>query len=275
MWQVRGGVPYSAEEDGATLVAYARRDLAPGEALTLNYAPRGFDAQWDVVRRRAFLFETRHFWCRCVRCEVEAAAAGEYVAADEAAVRAAAKAKAKANKGGAFAVYDLDEAAEAAAGRSAAMQEALEELSVASGSAGSPNGAQRAQDGEYAVIARAAGSSRASRMRKWLPLALALGATGGVAAAAAYLPPEVVAQVRARAAEKLAEALQLRARVGEKVVEAWAGVLQRVNERVPQVRAKAAEVTAKVAEVTAKATAKVTEATTKVLQRVRARGIQS
>ena len=73
----------------------------------------------------------------------------------------------------------------------------------------------------------------------------------------------------------MAEALQLRARVGEKVVEAWAGVLQRVNERVPQVRAKAAEVTAKVAEITAKATAKVSEATTKVLQRVRARGIQS
>ena len=55
------------------LVAYARRDIHPGERLSFCYG----DAElmtWEVARRRAHLLEKYGFTCGCERCVREAAA---------------------------------------------------------------------------------------------------------------------------------------------------------------------------------------------------------
>ena len=70
------GMPFDVEKDGGVIVAYALRDLAPGDRLTFNYASTSMSTageEWPVNRRRQFLLEKMGFVCGCQRCEQEAA----------------------------------------------------------------------------------------------------------------------------------------------------------------------------------------------------------
>ena len=69
------GMPFDIATDGGVAIAYAKRDLQPGEALTFNYcgASMATDEWSDVVKRRAFLWEKMGFVCGCERCVSESA----------------------------------------------------------------------------------------------------------------------------------------------------------------------------------------------------------
>ena len=47
-------------------------DVAAGEPLTICYGAKEL-VGWDVAKRRAYLEKHNGFFCRCVRCELEAA----------------------------------------------------------------------------------------------------------------------------------------------------------------------------------------------------------
>ena len=55
------------------LVGTAAVDVEPGDALTINYGPKGL-LHWPLERRRRYLRETRGFECGCARCSLEDAA---------------------------------------------------------------------------------------------------------------------------------------------------------------------------------------------------------
>ena len=51
-------------------MAYAKRDIAPGERLTINYGPDELVA-WSLEERRKVLHERFAFVCGCERCVAE------------------------------------------------------------------------------------------------------------------------------------------------------------------------------------------------------------
>ena len=55
MYAAQHGTQSTIEESGGVLLAYANRDLTPGECLTFNYGPPELVASWDLAKRRAFL----------------------------------------------------------------------------------------------------------------------------------------------------------------------------------------------------------------------------
>lgn len=63
-------VPYNFEEHGGVIMAYAKREIQPGERLTFSYTTDyGPDASY--IERRAFLRERFGFVCGCERCVAE------------------------------------------------------------------------------------------------------------------------------------------------------------------------------------------------------------
>ena len=54
-------------EDGSVLTLTTKRDVVPGEALTISYVPLGR----SVSERRGLLSSQHGFLCECRRCTVE------------------------------------------------------------------------------------------------------------------------------------------------------------------------------------------------------------
>ena len=71
------GIEYSPAEENGAIVAYAVRDLQPGEALTFNYAASSMPepASVPLAARRDLLRRGLGFTCMCVRCVADEAAA--------------------------------------------------------------------------------------------------------------------------------------------------------------------------------------------------------
>ena len=61
------------EGDGRA-IARANRDIAPGDALTINYGSKDLP-QWPLQQRRRYLLEHNGFWCACAKCLAEEKAA--------------------------------------------------------------------------------------------------------------------------------------------------------------------------------------------------------
>mmetsp|Transcript_10770 Transcript_10770/g.33908 ORF Transcript_10770/g.33908 Transcript_10770/m.33908 type:complete len:227 (+) Transcript_10770:561-1241(+) len=63
----------TAGSDGGAsgrVVVRAARDLAPGEALTINYGLPDIES-WPVSKRRASMFRLKGFMCQCAKCVEE------------------------------------------------------------------------------------------------------------------------------------------------------------------------------------------------------------
>ena len=84
----------SLEESGAVLLAFAARDLVPGDRLTISYGPAELASSWSLQQRREYLLRELGFKCGCERCVAEEA--GQYWTVDAAARQAAAEAAAAA-----------------------------------------------------------------------------------------------------------------------------------------------------------------------------------
>ena len=50
----------------------AKRQLMPGERVTLNYGPAAL-CNWPLAKRRAYLIDKCGFVCGCEKCEADAA----------------------------------------------------------------------------------------------------------------------------------------------------------------------------------------------------------
>lgn len=84
----------SLEESGAVLLAFAARDLVPGDRLTISYGPAELASSWSLQQRREYLQRELGFKCGCERCVAEEA--GRDWTVDAAARQAAAEAAAAA-----------------------------------------------------------------------------------------------------------------------------------------------------------------------------------
>lgn len=63
------GVPWTLEDSGGTLLAYALRDLSPGDRISFNYGPDEMISEgWEVQKRRAYLGAKLGFVCCCAKC---------------------------------------------------------------------------------------------------------------------------------------------------------------------------------------------------------------
>ena len=63
-------IKFNFESDAGVKMAYAKRDIAPGERLTINYGPDELVA-WSLEERRKVLHERFAFVCGCERCVAE------------------------------------------------------------------------------------------------------------------------------------------------------------------------------------------------------------
>lgn len=84
----------SLEESGAVLLAFAARDLVPGDRLTISYGPAELASSWSLQQRNEYLQRELGFKCGCERCVAEEA--GQDWTVDAAARQAAAEAAAAA-----------------------------------------------------------------------------------------------------------------------------------------------------------------------------------
>ena len=89
------GVPWTLEDSGGTLLAYALRDLSPGDRISFNYGPDEMISEgWEVQKRRAYLEAKLGFVCCCAKCVKDVAREAAMEAAKEAPARAPAEAAA-------------------------------------------------------------------------------------------------------------------------------------------------------------------------------------
>jgi hypothetical protein len=66
--------PGTCVEGDGRAIARANRDIAPGDALTINYGSKDLP-QWPLQQRRRYLLEHNGFWCACAKCLAEEKAA--------------------------------------------------------------------------------------------------------------------------------------------------------------------------------------------------------
>lgn len=89
------GVPWTLEDSGGTLLAYALRDLSPGDRISFNYGPDEMISEgWEVQKRRVYLEAKLGFVCCCAKCVKDVAREAAMEAAKEAPARAPAEAAA-------------------------------------------------------------------------------------------------------------------------------------------------------------------------------------
>ena len=69
----QNGTETCTEQSGGILLAYAQRDLAPGDRLTYNYGPAELVTSWGLAKRREYLLAELGFECGCERCVAEEA----------------------------------------------------------------------------------------------------------------------------------------------------------------------------------------------------------